>query len=249
MLIVSVLKCGKEFTPKHAQWLHKQFGELPSVCLTDAENIPGVATAPLLHNWPGWWSKIELFNPDHPILGNQDLLYFDIDVVITADLNPFMAAKEFTMLREFNHSSRVNSSIMMIPVSIKKKIWEQFIINPDKIMRECQTEDKWGDQGFLGSIVKPMFWQDLFPGSVVSYKCNIATPSMIGYNPELASDTASGKVPDNASVVCFHGSPRPWRTGFGWVPSFSLRDSLYGKYKNLKIRMKQKSASKKWEHA
>lgn len=39
MLIVSVLKCSKEFTPKHAQWLHRQFKDIPSICLTDADNI------------------------------------------------------------------------------------------------------------------------------------------------------------------------------------------------------------------
>lgn len=239
MLIVSVLKCSKEFTPKHAQWLHRQFKGIPSICLTDADNIPGVNTTPLLYNWPGWWSKIELFNPNHPVLGDQDLLYFDVDVVVTGDIHIFEAAKKFTMLREFNHASRVNSSIMMIPASIKKTIWEQFIIDPEQIMRNCQTEDKWGDQGFLGSIIKPALWQDIIPGSIVSYKCDIATPSMIGFNASLASESATGKVPDNVAVVCFHGSPRPWRTGFDWVPSFSLRDTLYGKLKNFKIRMKQ----------
>ncbi|MCV5289720.1 hypothetical protein OFB97_30755, partial [Escherichia coli] len=87
----------------------------------------GVNTTPLLYNWPGWWSKIELFNPNHPVLGDQDLLYFDVDVVVTGDIHIFEGAKKFTMLREFNHASRVNSSIMMIPASIKKTIWEQFI--------------------------------------------------------------------------------------------------------------------------
>ncbi|MCV5830831.1 hypothetical protein OFN28_29620, partial [Escherichia coli] len=86
---------------------------------------------------------------------------------------------------------------------------------------------------------KPARWQDIIPGSIVSYKCDIATPSMIGFNANLASEAATGKVPDNVAVVCFHGSPRPWRTGFDWVPSFSLRDTLYGKLKNFKIRMKQ----------
>lgn len=238
MLIVSVLRCSKEFTPKHAQWLHRQFQDLPSVCLTDAEDIPGVKTTPLLYKWPGWWSKIELFNPDHPVLGDQDLLYFDVDVVVTGDLQVFRTAKEFTMLREFNHDSRVNASIMMIPASVKRTIWEQFTADPEKIMRECQTEDKWGDQGFLGSIIKPAIWQDILPDSVASYKCNIATPSMIGYNPELASESATGRVKDDVAVVCFHGSPRPWRTGFRWVPSLSLRDTLYGKLKNLRKRIK-----------
>ncbi|MER1978028.1 hypothetical protein [Pseudocitrobacter faecalis] len=238
MIIVSVLRCGKDFTPKHAQWLHRQFGDRPSICLTDAESIPGVKTTPLLYNFPGWWSKIELFNPDNPVIGDQDLLYFDIDVVITGDLDIFEQATDFTMLREFNSTSGVNSSIMMIPASIKREIWEKFMANPEGIMQECQTEDKWGDQGFLGSVTHPTLWQDIIPGSVVSYKCNIATPKMIGYNKVLASDTATGQVPEKTSVVCFHGSPRPWRTGFKWVPIFSLKDSLYGKIKGLKLKFK-----------
>ncbi len=57
-------------------------------------------------------------------------------------------------------------------------------LTPKKNMHECQTEDKWGDQGFLGSVMKPVLWQDIIPGSVVSYKCHIATRKMIGYNPD-----------------------------------------------------------------
>lgn len=238
MLIVSVLRCGKDFTPKHAQWLHRQFGDRKSVCLTDATTIDGVETVPLIYDWPGWWSKIELFNPDHPVIGNQDLLYFDIDIVVTGSLDVFEKAKDFTMLREFNHPSRVNSSIMMIPVSVKRKIWEAFISDSSRIMLECQTEEKWGDQGFIGSIIRPTFWQDIIPGKIVSYKCDIATTEMIGFNPVLANPTATGNVPPNVSVVCFHGSPRPWRTGFKWVPSFSIKDTLYGKIKNFKLKLK-----------
>ncbi|EBO6079914.1 hypothetical protein GAL64_22910, partial [Salmonella enterica subsp. enterica serovar Enteritidis] len=66
MIIVSVLRQSKDFTTKHAQWLHKQLKGYDSVCLTDALKIKGVNTAPLLYDWPGWWAKLELFNPLHP---------------------------------------------------------------------------------------------------------------------------------------------------------------------------------------
>ena len=74
------------------------------------------------------------------------------------------------MLREFNHHDRVNSSIMMIPVSAKTKIWEEFTANPEQIMQECKTEDKWGDQGFIGSVTKPDLWQDIIPDAIKSYQ-------------------------------------------------------------------------------
>ena len=35
MIIVSVLKISKEFTPKHAQWLHKQLKKGGAACIDD----------------------------------------------------------------------------------------------------------------------------------------------------------------------------------------------------------------------
>jgi len=50
-----------------------------------------------------------------------------------------------------------------------------------------------GDQGFLNSVLKPELWQKVLPGKVVSYKVD-----------------CQNAIPDEASVVCFHGKPRPW---------------------------------------
>ncbi len=81
MIIVSVLRQSKDFTTKHAQWLHKQLKGYDSVCLTDALKIKGVNTAPLLYDWQ-MVGKTRTFNPLHPVLGNEDILYIDIDSVI-----------------------------------------------------------------------------------------------------------------------------------------------------------------------
>ncbi len=45
MIIVSVLRQSKDFTTKHAQWLHKQLKGYDSVCLTDALKIKGKYSA------------------------------------------------------------------------------------------------------------------------------------------------------------------------------------------------------------
>ena len=60
--------------------------------------VDGVETIPLQHDWPGWFAKFELFRPD--IEG--DLLYFDIDTVITGDLKQ-LEVGQTTMLSDFYH--------------------------------------------------------------------------------------------------------------------------------------------------
>jgi len=53
-------------------------------CLTNKPeiNIPGTCI-PLLHNYPGWWSKIELHRPDLP---KGRTLYLDLDTTIVRSL-------------------------------------------------------------------------------------------------------------------------------------------------------------------
>ena len=235
MLIVTVLKQRKKFTTKHAQWIHKQFGQHESVCLTDAKHIDGVRTAPLLHSFPGWWSKIELFNPDHPILGDQDLLYFDIDMVITGDITPLFQAQEFTMLSGLSFKNKPASGLMFIPCAIKKQVWEAFLANPQKHIDECVVPENWGDQGFISSVTQPKEWQKELPNTIYSYIIDIATPTMLGYDPERSTGMGTGVPPEGAIVVCFHGYPSPWKTGFSWVPYFSLKEKVSGKIKAVRL--------------
>jgi hypothetical protein len=70
-------------------------------------------------------------------------------------------------------------------------------------MRECGSG---GDQRFLERfwIDKAARWQDLVPGRVVSYKVHV--------RPAVRKDRefGNGSIPQDASVICFHGKPRPW---------------------------------------
>ncbi|MBJ3814630.1 hypothetical protein F9C28_06745 [Shimwellia pseudoproteus] len=244
MLIVSVLRCGKDFTPRHAQWLHRQFGATRSVCLTDAGDIPGVETAPLLYNWPGWWAKLELFNPQHPVIGAQDLLYIDIDTVITGDLGGLNGLSRMTMLTDFAWQGQANapaaSGIMFIPAKDKYRAWHAFTENAEAIMAENKAPPFHGDQGFIGQIYPDADrWQDIFPGHIISYKANIATPGMPGFSVKLHDGVADGSLPGEAKIVCFHGSPRPWHTALPWVPAFSLMNTLKARVKQFKRTMRR----------
>lgn len=127
--IISVLKEGKEFTPNIAMWFHDQLPDnLESVCMTDVPYISSVNTIPLKFNYKGWWNKMEIFNPNRADIGNDDLLYFDLDTVIlpNANISGMCSRKPFTVLRDWYHPTYINSSIMYIPKEIKHDVWEAF---------------------------------------------------------------------------------------------------------------------------
>ena len=219
-VIVSVLKQGPEYGVNEAQFLHNQLKDYDAVCLSDL-TIPGVRSFKLQHNWPGWWSKLELFNPDGPLAG-EDLLYIDIDTLITGDLTELIAkreqAGEMVMLTDF-YNEKVStkppaSGVMFIPADIKPFIWSQWLdYGPKKAMDTFIKPPRSGDQGFIGSVIPNVArWQEQHPGEILSYKKDVAAKGMVGYH-NVRSE-GNGRIPHAAKIVCFHGKPRPWHVDY-----------------------------------
>ena len=57
------------------------------LCLSNVD-VPGVETRRLTTDWPGWWAKLEIFNPAHALVGR--VLYLDLDVFVTGNLAPIV---------------------------------------------------------------------------------------------------------------------------------------------------------------
>jgi hypothetical protein len=194
--ILTVLRSGGDFKPEHVVRLYDQWhqwGPADSrfLCLTDMKLPDFINTEELQFGWPGWWSKIECFDYQGPIL------YMDLDTTIVGDLAPLcQVAKEhrFTALRDFNPQSREMGSGLMAWCGDMSFVMSQFMKAPERFMRECRTSKHWGDQGFIEPLTTGRtYWQNLLPGKVVSWKKH-----------------CRGGVPDGVSVICFHGKPRPW---------------------------------------
>lgn len=200
MTPICVLRSGGDFTPAHVQWLAQQVPGL--VCLTDTD-VPGVKTLPLYYSWPGWWSKMELFRPD--IRG--DLLYLDLDTVVMGDLSEFDVGRT-TVLADFTQAGRIGSGFMYLVEMDRPPVWAAWVQDPERHMRECVTQERWGDQGFLQGVLVAQRWQDVLPGRVVSYKTH-----------------CHNGPPRGAKVVCFHGKPRPWEVSDPWVLSTETMDA------------------------
>ncbi|QRG26780.1 hypothetical protein [Halomonas binhaiensis] len=206
---VCVLRTGGDYSPEHVQWLAQQIPGL--VCLSDA-TVEGVPTIEIPTRWPGWWAKMHLFDPT---LIAGDLLYFDLDTVVVGSLEGLDAGVT-TLLSDFHNPALLNSSLMYITAADKEKVWKAWNTSPSKHMDRCRTRECWGDQGFLGSLLEPQRWQDLFPGRIVSYK----------------KDCRDQQLPEGADIVCFHGEPRPWAIEAPWVPPFhGTQDNSATRYK------------------
>ncbi|GAB3099712.1 hypothetical protein G8770_03570 [Aestuariicella hydrocarbonica] len=193
---VCVLKTSDEYTIKHAQWLAAQMPWI--VCLSDVP-VPGVETIRLRYDWPGWWSKMELFRPDL----KGDLLYFDIDTVITGDISALFNVGKTTMLSDFYKPHMPASGLMYIAQQDKAIAWHHWMKKPEANMRQCRTREHWGDQGFLRKHLPHQRWDDVLPGQIVSYKVH-----------------CQRGLPATAKVVCFHGQPRPWDVKKHWIPPY-----------------------------
>lgn len=140
--------------------------------------------------YPGWWGKLEIFPP------KERTVFLDLDTVITGNVDfLFEYDGPFCILRDFYHRQQFGSAIMSIAPGFGGSIIESFVADAPRIMRRLH-----GDQDWIFEQVKTAdHWQDLYPGKIKSFK---------------AHDLLSG--PAGASVVCFHGQPKPHECN-GWV--------------------------------
>lgn len=208
MKIVTVLRSGGDYNQNHVTWLYNQLPpDIEKVCFTDLV-IPGIQTIKLTKELPGWWSKIEIFDPERT---PDDILYLDLDVVIVGAMTDIIQNNQLTMLSDFFFPTKTkNSAIMRIPHDEKYKAWDAFNRYPDLFMSRYQSG---GDQEFLSKIYPhAALWQDILPGQIVSYKKHVI------HKKKNEHAIGNGTVPVGTRIVCFHGKPRPWNCGETWVP-------------------------------
>lgn len=232
-VVVTVLKTGEfynqnkkvEYSPSQVRWLKKQVEENCKVphdflCLTDLPEIEGVKIRPLLGNYPGWWSKMELFNLCHLDL---NVTYFDLDTVITGDITHIVeyVPDRIQVLKNLSTDShkekfgvspngRIGSGIMKW-CGDYRHLRQAFQRNPKQHMETYVTSERWGDQGFIQDYVQGGwdYLQDTFPNQMVSYKYYMLRRGLTD-------------PPPGVNIVIFHGKPKPWEIEANWVPNLGV---------------------------
>ena len=242
MLDVACVCVGDKYQPElHVKQLHASVSKHLQIpfkfnVITDQPNHPfyktiDCQTIPVpdieLHSNNLWWYKPYLFSKHF----TNRVLYFDLDVVITNDISKFVDYDplKFCICQDFNRRwipeyTVSNSSIMYWHAPTYYDIWDNFSKNTQEITQKYR-----GDQDYITGYFKDR--QDLtwWPKSwAMSFKWEIFRGGLLQAGTGLTSD---GKwpaektlyaypeqpwvVPDDCSVVVFHGKPDPWETDFG----------------------------------
>ena len=133
------------------RWIDRQFR---FVCLTDHPEMMPSGVHPIVIASPGklkgWWSKVELFNPNHNLTGR--VLYLDLDTLIVNTLDAILDyPAEFALAPHagtFNGKDglqvvkRFNSSVMVWDAGTQDHVWKNWT---PKIAQRL-----WGDQDHIG---------------------------------------------------------------------------------------------------
>ena len=168
-------------------------------CLADME-IHGVDTFIPDEVWPGWWSKLLLFR-----YATGACLYLDLDVVVVGNLDRLLS-NPLSMPANWAQSGHggCQSSVMAWngDYGFIAECFDPALLNPPE-MGNCGsygTERLWGDQEFITAIMGN-------PGEAV-----VPMDHIYSYKYHCRES-----LPDDASVVCFHGNPKPDEVNAEWV--------------------------------
>lgn len=179
MNFVCVLKTGGIYTAAHVERLRAMLWR-PVICLTDDPEVTGPAI-PLRHGWPGWWSKLELFEHD---LGHVCYLDLDVTVQHTEWLATLHPAIFYAMADAYQPDGCLINSSVMVWSGKKTRLIEG--------ITDADMQHPGGDQQWI--------WRKLNENKMLT---ELLRP------PAVASYKKHGKRPEHG-VVVYHGRPKPW---------------------------------------
>lgn len=205
LTFLCALRSGGGF---NAEWVRKlrdgvaRHMSLPHrfVCLTD-DDVPCERILPA-HDWPGWWIKAELFRPG---VVTGPTVFLDLDTVIVGPLERLATVDEDYALIDLRGNGWAQLGAMFLK-NPPHQVYNFMAADCSRLMRHYEKKANGqyvGDQALwkdvMGHINIPKL-TDLLPGFFVSYKLH-----------------CKRGVPAGASVVCFHGKPRPGDVADPWM--------------------------------
>ena len=214
---VAVLRSGGSYSARYVNNLFDAIVQnvrapFTFTVLTDLANgfRPAIRIVPLRQSWPGWWSKMEMFQPGLWTSGR--VWYFDLDTLIVRDITTMITDErygdDFYTIEDLGKPGRLASGIMTWKVGdpVIDTIYTEFCKNQANIMSSCCSL---GDQCWIGIITPTRHYiQALHKDRICSFN----------------KHCGNGLCVQNYDIICFHGKPRPHEAarmpGFEWVRNY-----------------------------
>lgn len=183
---------------------------------TEAErDVPDTMIKHVLEEWPNvrgpkrsWWYKIQLFNTE---LFSGDLLYFDLDTVITGNLDwiwvlstdqYFWALKDFQYL--YRNVIKINSSVMWFNNQLWKNVYKNLDLTKIRIANK-----HYGDQDHIYANIPRHRVKFLDSHRVNSWRWQAHDGGWDFANKKHKNPGAGTKLEPDVSILVFHGNPKP----------------------------------------
>lgn len=191
VVVKTVLKSSSKYTVDHVHRIHKQLKrniKIPFkfVCYSDVQFQLDGEIRPLIHFWPGYWSKIEMFRDI------EESFYIDLDMTVSEDITDIVARKSrFCALRNMTPRIPGIGSALMKWETAHQNLYEIFRDNPRMHMEKnaFMGTAYLGDQGFIYRHTENIeLFQDLFPGRIQRFDEN-----------------------KGASITVYYGNHKPWK--------------------------------------
>ena len=212
--VVLVLRSGGDFSFKdvelisrhiHGKWKSSVRPRIICLCdkATTSYNLGNIEIIPLNNEYPGTWSRIQLYSPE--MEQYRPFLYVDLDTTVISSLeNIFSLVKDpsqFITLEDFWQKDKLATGLVWFPAKSEKinKVWKATRgvdlkgYRMDYLLRKIITPDK--------------YWQDLTNGI---------------YDAKPKGSKLIQSIPAGTNLVCFHGKPRIFEAveKADWVKSY-----------------------------
>lgn len=205
MIVACVMKSGGRYD---RTWVDRLFRgvsahwDMPQplrfICLSDEKWAAPYEVHPLRFGFPGWWSKIELFQRFSHF--HAPTLYLDLDTVIAGPMSNILARPMKTNERGFRvmrdpYNATLQSAVMRWTGHWMHYtghiIFSEFVRKPAHYMRAYELQ---GDQAFIRDVVIELSksWSYFTPAEVMSFKAEW----------QLSSSPVT-------TAIQFHGDPKP----------------------------------------